>query len=261
MELELHDLTRIIRQRWSWVLLPAVICPLIAALLCFFVLPPMYQSTVTLLVQPQNTVGGAQIAYNDVLLGQRLAKTYGEILTSRQIADEVVRTQSLPYSSETLLDRIQVKADEESLLTAVTVRDERPERAAAIANGIADAFAGQLGKIMKVDRVVILDRAVVADDQKPVSPNKSLIIGATLVFGILLGTGLAFLRERLDRTVKEEEEIEDWLGLPVVGVIAKTKSMPVAAGAEDQLEGSVILDETKTHPQDQDEDRPPVVPE
>lgn len=261
MELELHDLTRIIRQRWSWVLLPAVICPVIAALLCFFVLTPMYQSTVTLLVQQQNPPGGTQNTYNDVLLGQRLAKTYGEILTSRQIADEVIRTQSLPLTSDKLLDRIQVKADEESLITAVTVRDESPKRAAAIANGIADAFAGQLGKIMKIEKVAILDRAAVADDPRPVSPNKALIIGVALVFGLLLGAGLAFLRERLDRTVKEEGEIEEWLGLPVLGVIAKTKALPANAKTKSLLEGSVIRDEAKTDAQDQGEDRPPVVPE
>jgi len=219
-------------------------------LLCFFILTPMYDSTVTLLVQAPSP-GGEPIGYNDVLLSQRLAKTYGEILTSRQIADEVIHTQNLPLTPDQLLDRVQVKADEESLVTAVTVRDENPARAAAIANGIADAFGGQLGKIMQVDKVVILDRGDTADD--PVSPNKVLYLGVGSVFGVLLGIGLGLLRERLDRTIKEEADIEDWLGLPVLGVIVRTKTLPIVAGAEHLLEGSVIKNETKPQAKDQDD--------
>ena len=45
-----------------------------------------------------------------------------------------------------------------------------------------------------------------------------------LVVGLMAGVGLAFLLEYLDNTVKNEQDIEKILGLPVLGTIAKIDS-------------------------------------
>ena len=41
-----------------------------------------------------------------------------------------------------------------------------------------------------------------------------------LVLGAMLGIGIAFLLEYLDTTVKDEKDVEDLLGLPVLGGIS-----------------------------------------
>jgi succinoglycan biosynthesis transport protein ExoP len=46
-------------------------------------------------------------------------------------------------------------------------------------------------------------------------PNRAAILGALL--GAALGLGLAFLLEALDRRVRSESEIEDMLGMPLLG--------------------------------------------
>lgn len=63
----------------------------------------------------------------------------------------------------------------------------------------------------------------VVDEAKPPSlPYKpSLLQNAllALVLGLLGGIGLAFLRERVDDTFKQPDEVEKLLGLPVLGII------------------------------------------
>jgi uncharacterized protein involved in exopolysaccharide biosynthesis len=53
----------------------------------------------------------------------------------------------------------------------------------------------------------------------PVSPNKkrNLILG--IIFGLMIGIGLSFLREYLDRTLRNEDAIQKYLDLPVLSVI------------------------------------------
>jgi capsular exopolysaccharide synthesis family protein len=54
-----------------------------------------------------------------------------------------------------------------------------------------------------------------------VKPNLWLNISIGAVVGIILGVGLAFFIEFLDTSVKKVEEVERYLGLPVLGVVAQ----------------------------------------
>ncbi|MCU0807224.1 MAG: polysaccharide biosynthesis tyrosine autokinase, partial [Candidatus Contendobacter sp.] len=57
----------------------------------------------------------------------------------------------------------------------------------------------------------------------PYKPNLRLNALLALVLGLLGGVGLAFLFEHLDDTFRRPEELEKLLGLPVLGVIPKTR--------------------------------------
>jgi capsular polysaccharide biosynthesis protein len=74
--------------------------------------------------------------------------------------------------------------------------------------------------IFEVDNVSVLWTAEVADAQSPVKPQPMLNIAIALVVGLMAGVGLAFLLEYLDNTVKNEQDVEKNLGLPILGVIS-----------------------------------------
>lgn len=55
----------------------------------------------------------------------------------------------------------------------------------------------------------------------PVRPRKALNLAVCIVAGLLLGIGLAFLREYLRRTIRTPDDVADHLQLPVLGLIPK----------------------------------------
>jgi len=65
--------------------------------------------------------------------------------------------------------------------------------------------------------ISILEAARTAD--KPSKPQKARIISFLLVLGLILGGGLAFLRDWLDQTLRSAEEISAILGMPVLGIV------------------------------------------
>ena len=56
-------------------------------------------------------------------------------------------------------------------------------------------------------------------DDRPVSPNLLLNILISIVLGMGAGVGLAYFIEYLDTSVKTVDDIENYLGVPVMGVI------------------------------------------
>jgi tyrosine-protein kinase Etk/Wzc len=69
--------------------------------------------------------------------------------------------------------------------------------------------------------VEIIDRAQVPGS--PIKPNKKKNLALGLILGLMLGIGLTFLLDYLDRTIKDEDDVQDKLGLPVVGTIPRIK--------------------------------------
>ncbi|RIV18594.1 hypothetical protein D2Q93_13795 [Alicyclobacillaceae bacterium I2511] len=52
-----------------------------------------------------------------------------------------------------------------------------------------------------------------------VKPNKKLNVAIAFILGLMISVGLAFLREYLDMRLRNEEEIQNYLKLPVLGTV------------------------------------------
>ena len=56
-----------------------------------------------------------------------------------------------------------------------------------------------------------------------VKPKVKLNVLASILIGLLGGLGLAFLMEMLDTSIKSEEDVENIVGVPLLGVIPQVK--------------------------------------
>jgi polysaccharide biosynthesis transport protein len=68
----------------------------------------------------------------------------------------------------------------------------------------------------------IIDRAIAPTT--PFKPNRKRIVLIAIVIGLAIGIALAFLRDYLDSTFKTKEDVENRLGLPVIGLLPMVKS-------------------------------------
>ncbi len=68
-----------------------------------------------------------------------------------------------------------------------------------------------------VSNVRITEKSTVP--QVPVKPKKALNLILSIIFGLMTGVGISFLWEYLDRSLRTEEDVQRYLGLPVLSVI------------------------------------------
>ncbi|MBD8013362.1 YveK family protein [Planococcus wigleyi] len=220
--ISLQDLFKTVKKRIGLIALMTLLAITIAGVVSFLVLTPMYQTSTQILVN-QEASEAAQLTNQNIQTDLQLINTYSVIIKSPAILDEVSSQLDLDMSVEQLNEKITVSTAENSQVVNVTVQDEDPAQAVDIANTTAKVFESEISDLMSVDNVSILSPAVLKENPSPVAPNPMLNMAIAAVIGLMLGVGIAFLLEYLDTTIKDQQDIEDILGVPMLGIISPIK--------------------------------------
>ncbi|PEF23310.1 YveK family protein [Bacillus pseudomycoides] len=216
--ISLKELFTILRKRLVMIIAITIGAALVSAIVSFYFITPIYQTSTQILVNQKKQEGVFQPG--EVQTSLQLTNTYKVIVKSPVILDQVKEKLKLNMSTGALNNKINVANEKDSQVIAVTVQDKDAKLARDIANTTAEVFKSKIAKIMSVDNVTILSKAEVAEGQSPIKPNKMLNVAIAFVVSLMASVGLAFLLEYLDNTFKKEEDIEKFLGLPVLGVIS-----------------------------------------
>ncbi|QMT16766.1 capsular biosynthesis protein [Planococcus maritimus] len=220
--ISLQDLFKTLKKNLGIILLTTILAITIAGAVSFMFLTPIYENSTQILVNQEQTEA-SQLTNQNIQTDLQLINTYSVIIKSPAILDQVIEQMNLDASAEALTQKITVNTAENSQVVNVVVRDEDPKQAVEIANTTAQVFETDIQELMNVDNVSILSAAVLKENPSPVEPNPVLNMAIAAVVGLMLGVGVAFLREYLDTSMKTEQDIEDILGVPLLGVISPIK--------------------------------------
>ncbi len=216
MEIDLKEYMSIIWNKKWLILGVTLLAIIISAIISFFVLDPTYETSTKILVGRSNVSQNA-INYEDIMLSQSLVNTYGEIIKSETVLNEVIANLKLNISTGALKKRIKVNPVAETEIIEIKVNDTDPNLATNIANELAKVSMKNVKEIMKIDNVQVIDQAQIP--KSPIKPNKNMNIAIAAILGFMIGIGIVFLREYLDNTIKTPNDVEKYLGLSTIGII------------------------------------------
>ncbi|TDL79005.1 YveK family protein [Peribacillus frigoritolerans] len=217
--ISLKELFTTLKKRLGLILIITAIATMTSGVVSYFFITPIYQTSTQILVN-QSQADQQQFNPNQIQTNLQLINTYNVIIKSPAILDKVKSELDLKESTGALNEKITVGSEKDSQVVLITVQDEKAEKAALIANTVAATFQSEIKNIMKVDNVSILSKADIGEQISPIKPKPVLNMAIAFVVGLMSGVGLAFLLEYLDNTIKDEQEIEKLLELPVLGSIA-----------------------------------------
>jgi capsular polysaccharide biosynthesis protein len=215
-EINLSDLIAILVRKW-WVLFFSVfLCIVFSAVYTFFITDPVYQSDTSIYVGKEVHAQSA-IAYNDLILAERLVNDYRELIKSRMVTGMVIEELGLNMTSGELAKKINVSSIKDTRIIQITAEDTYPERARDIANMIAAVFKEKVVEIMDVENVKVIDEAILPIN--PVKPNVKLNFAIAFVLGIMIGIFVVFVMEYFDKSIKTAEDVKKTVELPIIGMI------------------------------------------
>ncbi|WP_214849823.1 Wzz/FepE/Etk N-terminal domain-containing protein [Exiguobacterium sp. s138] len=228
--ISLQELFSILRKSLWRILALTIVAAVISFAVSTFLIKPTYQAGTQILVTPKKQENDV-IDASQVQSSVTLVNTYRVIIKSPAILEKVqAEVENAPDNIGALNNMITVESEQNSQVINVSVQNTDAALASNVANSVAKVFSEDITELMNVDNVKVL--SVSGIPTAPVSPNIILNTAIAAVVGFLLGVGLAFLREVLDRRIRTEEQVQQILDLPVLGSIPDIDSKVFKSSAK-----------------------------
>lgn len=227
--MELRDYIKVLRKRWRFVALLALLS-LAGAAGASLLATPQFEARTQLFVSTQQNGGTSELLQGSSFTQQRV-KSYADVVTSPRVLQPVIDELGLTATSGELAEMITAEAPLDTVLINVSVRNEAPAEAAEIANAVGASFATVVAELEPgadggTSPVNISTIEPASEPESPVAPNTRLNLALGLLVGLALGVGAAVLRETLDTTVKGEDDVRQVTDASVLGGIAYDPEAP-----------------------------------
>ena len=201
--------------RRKWIILATFAIVVVTTAVVSKTLDKVYSTSATLLVA-QNSSSEAP-TFDTVQASQAIARSYADIIDSPNIATQVATQMGQGLTKDDIQYAVSFEPVPQTQLLKVSAESTDPDRAKGIADTYANVFIGyartRLADTTKAT-ITLADAAPVP--QTPARPRPTLYTMIAAIIGLALGLALAFLRERLDRRLRTQEDVEAQFDQPVL---------------------------------------------
>ena len=212
-EINLMELLSYFLEKSKIIIITVLVCLLCGLVYTGFIKDAMYKSDVNVVLVSKNS----SLSQNDIMVNQKLASTYRELVESRSVLSKVIKNLDLDYSIKELQEMIVVESVNDTEILKIVVSSKDSKEAVKIANETASVFEKEISKIYNLENVSIVDKAMLAKEPYNVNIIKDIII--YIGVGLVLSVGVLFVIYYFDNSVKSVEQIERQLGVAVIGTV------------------------------------------
>ena len=216
------DVLALLQKLWTkkvFILFTAFYVAAFSFLVTYFFIQPTYTSTTRIYVVNQATDNN-NLSAQDLQAGTYLANDYKEIITSNDVLSEVIKDEKLNMTEADLAKMISVNIPTDTRLISISVNAKTGQDAQTLANKVREVASEKIKKVTKVEDVTTLEEAKLPES--PSSPNIKLNVLLGAVLGGFLAVIGVLVREILDDRIRRPEDVEDALGMTLLGIVPDT---------------------------------------
>lgn len=208
------------RKHLKLVILLPIVCALAMGVYSYAFMANTYTASTSMYVLAKQTSANSDNAanYSNLNASQMLANDVSTLLKSDRIAADTVKNLHLDslkgYSTK-------VTNETTSRVITLSVTGSDPDTSAAIANEMASNVSKVAQQVMDVQSVDVIDQAV--SPSSPSGPNRSMYIAVALLAGLFIAIVIVVVSDMLNTKVRNADEVEELLGLPVIGRMPAVK--------------------------------------
>lgn len=217
-EIDVQKLLFAYLRKWWLIALCAVVFAVAAVGYTVKFVTPMYRASVTIYVN--NIRSGETINYisgSNLEASKQLVNTYVNIIRSDTVLNKVADTHNLRYNASQIRGMMSAEQMGETEIFKLHIVNQNPERAAEVANAIANVALAEIENFVEGSSTKVIDYAQVPTVRHtPSYSTQALKFG--LVGALIAGLWIT-VRFLLDTRVNNTEELEMLFPYPVLGQI------------------------------------------
>ena len=223
MEIDLMELFYMLLDHWKAIFLAFLAGAVVLGAVCTFLLSSEYEANTSIYITENDS--SSDLTVSDVQLSAYLADDFVEIVQSYTVLSQVISdlgldSEDIDITYSDLLEMIEVEVPDSTHIVTITVTASDPVLARDIVNQITEVSVEKFYEIVGSIMPSVIDYSSI-NNVELIQPgiSKYLVIGALL--GAVLMCAFLVIRTLVDTTIKTEDDIEKYLGLPVLASVPR----------------------------------------
>lgn len=206
------------RKHLKFVIALPLACMLAVGAYSYVAMPNTYSATVSMYVLVKQENANSNSLSSDLSASQMVTNDVATLLKSDRVVNETASALGLDSLKAY---KTSITSSTTSRVLSLEVTGPDAEMAANVANKMADEVSSVAHDVMNVDSVNVVDSAKVPT--APSGPKRPLFMAIGLLGGLFMAVAIVVVSDMLNTKVRDQEELEELLGVPVIGRIPAMK--------------------------------------
>ena len=217
--IDLTEIARLLLHKWKLLFIALLAGAVVGGAYCAFLLETTYRAEASLYITSNESL----LSFSDLQLSSALTEDYAYIIKSRTVLERVIDELQLDMDYKDLDNIVTVTNPDSSHVIRIGVTTSDPQMSRNIANSLLNISAEQINQIVGNGMPSVIDESVIhaVQEIKP-SMKKYCALGGILAF--VLMAGVFIVRMLMDTTIKSEDDIQRYLGVPLLSSIPYAKN-------------------------------------
>lgn len=215
MTIDLTQLYKLFKKNLRFVIISVVLFAVVAFAYTSFFVEKKYASQSSIFLVSKVNADTGTVDANALNANSKQVNNYMAMLKGENILTNVANQLDLNVGEVKNAVSVSNVADTE--IIEIKAVSDNPEKSKRIVETLTSTFFKEVKETLQIENMTILNDPKVSN--VPVSPNKrkNTVIGAMI--GLLLSGGYIFLIYIFDKRLKTKQEVESYLGIPVLAEI------------------------------------------
>lgn len=217
--IDLMEIARLLLHKWKLLFIALLAGAVVGGAYCAFLLETTYRAEASLYITSNESL----LSFSDLQLSSALTEDYAYIIKSRTVLERVIDEQQLDMDYKQLGEIVTVTNPDSSHVIRIGVTTTDPQMSRNIANSLLNISADQINQIVGNGMPSVIDESVIhaVAEVKP-SMKKYCALGGILLF--VLAAGVLIVRMLMDTTIKSEDDVTRYLGVPLLASVPYAKN-------------------------------------
>lgn len=214
----LLELFALLKKHLKLVVALPIVCALGTAIFSWAFLPNTYTSSVSMYVLTRAHDSSSSLTNTDLTASQMLTNDVATLIKSDRIESDTASKLQMQNLNDYKID---VTSETTTRVITVSVTGKSAQTAAIVANGLAETTDSVAREVMDIQAINVIDKATEAS--APSGPNRTMYTAVGFLAGLFLAIAIVVLMDMTNTRVRNADELEELLDVPVIGRIPVIK--------------------------------------